>query len=570
MSLAWWERAKRSGCRRGCLQVLLILGFFVIALTVAGILGVRQGLEERARLQREEALRHYETGMNYLREEQLELAIAEFELAMRLDPQLSKAEEARKEAEARLKAQVTPTSEVRSKAAEALWNQAQALAEEGQWAEAAATLERLRSLDPYYKLEAVSHLLFEAYYRHGLQLLAENRFEEAIRNFDWALELDPDAKHVQEERQLASLYLTALDSWGAHWERAIQSLMQVYQRRPDYKDVRERLWQAYVNYGDVYASHEDWCNAAHQYAMAVKVRPDEESEEKRIEAMRRCQMGTPTPSQASATPTPLAPIAGFDKGKLALPLYNPQAGRFDLFVVYPEGLRWVKLLEGASQPAFDLSGTLLAFRNEEGLGLLNLAEGSSRVLTSTSGLHPTWSPDGSQLAFAVKDEEQWRIYVISLNDPDQAREVASGWSPAWGPQGVFAYTGCDDQGQNCGIYLMGEGMAHPMRLTADPHDIGLAWSPDGREIAYMSDHDGNWEVYVVTAEGGQVRRLTFDPANDGLPTWSPDGRLLAFVSDRDGTWGVYLMNPDGSEQRKILDLGSEFPHWLDQGISWSR
>jgi len=53
-----------------------------------------------------------------------------------------------------------------------------------------------------------------------------------------------------------------------------------------------------------------------------------------------------------------------------------------------------------------------------------------------------------------------------------------------------------------------------------------------------------------------VRRLTINGANDGLPAWSPDGQHIAFLSDRDGVWALYLMRPDGSEQTKVFDLGA--------------
>ena len=82
-----------------------------------------------------------------------------------------------------------------------------------------------------------------------------------------------------------------------------------------------------------------------------------------------------------------------------------------------------------------------------------------------------------------------------------------------------------------------------------------ASSPDGSQLAFMSNNNGNWEIYATTTHppGGQQvpepRRLTKNGARDGLPTWSPDGRWLAFVSDRDGAWAVYVMRPDGSGQQ---------------------
>ena len=201
---------------------------------------------------------------------------------------------------------------------------------------------------------------------------------------------------------------------------------------------------------------------------------------------------------------------------------------------------------------------------------MSVEEGKALKLAVPKGaVHPTWSPDGKRIAFAVREDDGWHIYAVPADGQGEPEELARGWSPAWGPDGRLAYTGCDKGEENCGIHFTEQDLSHPLRITADPHDICLAWSPDGTKLAYMSDHDGNWEVYVV-ALTGQVWRLTMNEANDGLPAWSPDGRHIAFVSDRDGTWGLYLMNPDGSEQRKILDLGAEYPNWLDERISWAK
>ena len=74
-----------------------------------------------------------------------------------------------------------------------------------------------------------------------------------------------------------------------------------------------------------------------------------------------------------------------------------------------------------------------------------------------------------------------------------------------------------------------------------------AWSPDGSKIAFDSDRDGNFEVYVMNADGTAVQRLTRDPAGDEALSWSPDGSTIAFMTHRDGQWEVYTMSAaDGS------------------------
>ncbi len=69
-----------------------------------------------------------------------------------------------------------------------------------------------------------------------------------------------------------------------------------------------------------------------------------------------------------------------------------------------------------------------------------------------------------------------------------------------------------------------------------------------------------------------MRALTDNPANDGLAVGSPDGTLIAFVSDRDGAWGIWLMEPDGSNQRKLFTMDGGYTaegyDWTSERISW--
>ncbi|GAH70395.1 unnamed protein product, partial [marine sediment metagenome] len=86
------------------------------------------------------------------------------------------------------------------------------------------------------------------------------------------------------------------------------------------------------------------------------------------------------------------------------------------------------------------------------------------------------------------------------------------------------------------------------------------------KIAFVSDRDGNWEIYVMNADGSEQTRLTNDPALDGCPIWSPDGKKIAFVSERDTESEdpeIYIMNADGlSLIRLTKSYGHDlFPNW---------
>jgi Tol biopolymer transport system component len=89
------------------------------------------------------------------------------------------------------------------------------------------------------------------------------------------------------------------------------------------------------------------------------------------------------------------------------------------------------------------------------------------------------------------------------------------------------------------------------RAAREWKDGSPAWSPDGRRLAFYSERDGNAEIYVMSADGTGVTRVTNTKADEGYPAWSPDGRTISFDSDRDGNFDVFAMNPDGSNVRPL-------------------
>lgn len=89
-------------------------------------------------------------------------------------------------------------------------------------------------------------------------------------------------------------------------------------------------------------------------------------------------------------------------------------------------------------------------------------------------------------------------------------------------------------------------------------------SPDGNTIAFASDRDGNWKIYVTNSDGSDVCRLTDNPATDDSPTWSPDNQQLAFASDRDGDFEIYILNvSDGAVVQQVTQNTAQdrWPLW---------
>jgi TolB protein len=117
------------------------------------------------------------------------------------------------------------------------------------------------------------------------------------------------------------------------------------------------------------------------------------------------------------------------------------------------------------------------------------------------------------------------------------------------------------------IYLM-TAESQVIRLTSNgAGNREPAWSPDGKKIAYVSERDGNPEIYVMNADGSDSARLTRSPGIDSSPAWSPGGTQLALISDRDGAPEVYVMNLDGSEvTRFTFDMAvCADPAWSPDG-----
>ena len=121
---------------------------------------------------------------------------------------------------------------------------------------------------------------------------------------------------------------------------------------------------------------------------------------------------------------------------------------------------------------------------------------------------------------------------------------------------------------NIDAALAGPGPVAATRLTTDPaSDFDSTWSPDGKQIAFRSQRDGNDEIYVMNADGTCQRNLTNDPVNDWSPAWSPDGTQIAFARffDSNQFTDVAVINVDGTGLHRLTTASGEYPSWSPDG-----
>jgi TolB protein len=79
------------------------------------------------------------------------------------------------------------------------------------------------------------------------------------------------------------------------------------------------------------------------------------------------------------------------------------------------------------------------------------------------------------------------------------------------------------------------------RLTDHPKmDYWPVWSPDGKKIAFTSNRDGNYEIYLMNPDGSEQVNLSRHKGNDNYAAWSPDSRRVAWISNRDGEYAIFV------------------------------
>jgi TolB protein len=229
----------------------------------------------------------------------------------------------------------------------------------------------------------------------------------------------------------------------------------------------------------------------------------------------------------------------------------------DVFTIRADGTGARPLLRRASLPSWSPDGTRLAFvsrrSGDEEIYVANADGSGVRRLTRSPGpdLWPAWSSDGRRIAWS-RNAEIWTMSSTGANQRAVVRK-AKRWhehhSPTWhGARLVYSST-------RAGFFNPELYAVPAVRLTHTKGSDGVLgddgmpdFSADGRRIVFTSNRDGQGEVYVMNRDGSGERRLTRRPGDDFLPRFSPDGAQIAFVA-LPGT--VYVMNADGTGLKRL-------------------
>jgi TolB protein len=251
-------------------------------------------------------------------------------------------------------------------------------------------------------------------------------------------------------------------------------------------------------------------------------------------------------------------------------------GNKDIWLADWDGRRAMQVTEGGLNllPAIGRDGASVAYTSYRS-GKPDIyfqrpgSKPASIVKAGQMATGAAFSPDGRRLAYSLATGDNSAQIWVAKADGSDAKVITNtpffiNSSPSWSPDGKqLAFV--SNRGGTPQIYIMGADGSNARRITFQGnYNQTPDWSPRGDLIAFTArDERAAFDLFAVNVDTGKVTRLTQDQGNNEEPSFAPNGRLIVFQSDRAGAWHLYVMTTDGTTQLPLPEEKGEYstPSW---------
>jgi Tol biopolymer transport system component len=300
--------------------------------------------------------------------------------------------------------------------------------------------------------------------------------------------------------------------------------------------------------------------------------------------------------QSYVTPSSRSAIQAASGGRLVferIEIQSPMQAGNGIYIMDADGSNLRRLDNLGFEPAFSRDGTRLTFVtgqwapgcNNYELNIMPSIFGTDRrQLTRLCGYdqHPTWSPDGTKIAFWSDRDAGEGLYVMNADGSQQTRILSTSSiqrlieSPHWSSDGTrIAFVGYNLGTNNeADIFVVNADGTNPVNITNTPsiHEVAPAWSRNDGKIAYVRvTSPDNSAIYTMNADGSNKAQLT-NLSITGLGiimglgqlklAWSPDGTRLAYM-DSGNSLDIFAINADGTNPVQLTNTpdNDTYPDW---------
>jgi Tol biopolymer transport system component len=271
------------------------------------------------------------------------------------------------------------------------------------------------------------------------------------------------------------------------------------------------------------------------------------------------------------TPTLASYVVTCGSGKQHVAFSSNRSGAADIFVLMEGTTDPVQVTSDPwsdTDPVWSPSGNRIAYATlSPDSATVQIAivsiDGTRLATIGTPGSftgYPAWSPRDDRLVFSSNVSGNTELYLMDEGNSivQLTHTPTNEFRPAWSPDGtqIVYDLGLPDTLVKRDLFIINaDGTGHRHLDTGGKYNFNASWSPDGRWIAFISQRDGNEEIYATSLTDGTLIRLTSHGASDASPAWTADGKSIIFESRRSGFANLYRRALTGGETIQITSAG---------------